>query len=33
MMSVQPLKNNLWCQELFQCTYLLEMVKLFFGYC
>lgn len=32
-MSVQPPKTNMWCQELFQYTYLTEIAKLLFGKC
>jgi hypothetical protein len=33
MMLIRGSKNALWCQELFQRTYLPEIAKLFFGNC
>ncbi|SEM40622.1 hypothetical protein SAMN04489760_12936 [Syntrophus gentianae] len=33
MMIIRFSKSNLWCQELFQDTYVIDMAKLFFGNC
>jgi hypothetical protein len=33
MMLIRGSKSALWCQELFQRTYLPEIAKLFFGNC